>query len=100
MPYIFIEDDAYDAETMGDAADVVERSEFDGACAERDELRTQRDEAVARADDLDRELKDTRDRYARHVITAAEIKQRAEHDTKKDGRPQSFEELFANRTSD
>lgn len=100
MPYIFIEDDAYDEESMGAPADVVERDEFSRVEEERDQYRNDRDAAVKRADELDAELRDTKDRYARHIITAAEIQKRTERDTRKDGRPQSFKELFEMRTSD
>ena len=100
MPYVFIDEENYDEESMGGAADVVERAELDTVLTERDELRVQRDDAVARVDSLTNELNEVKDRYARHVISGAEIRQRAMVDTRKDSRPQSFDELFSQRTSD
>lgn len=98
MPYIFIEDDVFDPESMGEAADVVTREEFSTVEQERDALRTERDEAVGMVDTLNAELKDARDRYARHVITNGEIVNRARKDVIENGTAQSFEELFSDRT--
>ena len=98
MPYIYIEDDVYDSESMGEAADVVTREEFSTVEQERDTLRTERDEAVGMVDTLNAELKDARDRYARHVITNGEIVNRARTDVMENGTAQSFEELFSDRT--
>lgn len=98
MPYIFIEDENFDEESMGAPADVVTRDEFNTLAQDRDDLRTQRDEAVALADNLSAELKDARDRYARHVITNGEIMNRVKRDVIENGTAQSFEELFTDRT--
>ena len=98
MPYVFIEDENFDEESMGAPADVVTRDEFNTLAQDRDDLRTQRDEAVALADNLSAELKDARDRYARHVITNGEIMNRVKDDVIENGTAQSFEELFTDRT--
>lgn len=94
MPYLFIEDENYDSETMGAPADVVERSELDAVIAERDEVRAERDAAAVSIETLTGELADLRDKYTRHIISGATVVKRAEEDAKKDSRPQSFEELF------
>lgn len=98
MPYVFIEDENFDEESMGAPADVVTREEFNTLEADRDDLRVQRDEAVALADNLSAELQDARDRYARHVITNGEIMNRVKKDVIENGTAQSFEELFTDRT--
>lgn len=98
MPYVFIEDENFDEESMGAPADVVTREEFNTLEQDRDDLRVQRDEAVALADNLSAELQDARDRYARHVITNGEIMNRVKKDVIENGTAQSFEELFTDRT--
>lgn len=98
MPYVFIDDENFDEESMGAPADVVTREDFNTLQQDRDDLRVQRDEAVALADSLSAELKDARDRYARHVITNGEIMSRVKQDVMENGTAQSFEELFTDRT--
>lgn len=98
MPYVFIDDENFDEESMGAPADVVTREDFNTLQQDRDDLRVQRDEAVALADNLSAELKDARDRYARHVITNGEIMNRVKRDVIENGTAQSFEELFTDRT--
>lgn len=98
MPYVFIEDENFDEESMGAPADVVTRDEFNTLAQDRDDLRVQRDEAVALADNLSAELHAARDRYARHVITNGEIMNRVKQDVIENGTAQSFEELFTDRT--
>lgn len=98
MPYVFIDDENFDEESMGAPADVVTREDFSTLQQDRDDLRVQRDEAVALADNLSDELKDARDRYARHVITNGEIMNRVKQDVIENGTAQSFEELFTDRT--
>lgn len=98
MPYIFIADDVYDVDSMGEAADVVSRDEIIAIEQERDTLRSERDEAVGMVDTLNAELKDARDRYARHVITNGEIINRAKQDVMGNGTAQSFADLFEDRT--
>lgn len=98
MPYVFIDDENFDEESMGAPADVVTREDFSTLQQDRDDLRAQRDEAVALADNLSAELKDARDRYARHVITNGEIMNRVKQDVIENGTAQSFEELFTDRT--
>ena len=97
MPYVFIDDENFDEESMGTPADVVTREDFNTLQQDRDDLRVQRDEAVALADNLSAELKDARDRYARHVITNGEIMNRVKQDGIENGTAQSFEELFTDR---
>lgn len=98
MPYVFIDDENFDEESMGAPADVVTREDFNTLQQDRDDLRVQRDEAVALADNLSAEVKDARDRYARHVITNGEIMNRVKRDVIENGTAQSFEELFTDRT--
>lgn len=98
MPYVFIDDENFDEESMGAPADVVTREDFNTLQQDRDDLCVQRDEAVALADNLSAELKDARDRYARHVITNGEIMNRVKQDVIENGTAQSFEELFTDRT--
>lgn len=98
MPYVFIDDENFDEESMGAPANVVTREDFNTLQQDRDDLRVQRDEAVALADNLSAELKDARDRYARHVITNGEIMNRVKRDVIENGTAQSFEELFSDRT--
>lgn len=98
MPYVFIDDENFDEESMGAPADVVTREDFNTLQQDRDDLRVQRDEAVALADNLSAELKDARDRYARHVITNGEIMNQVKQDVIENGTAQSFEELFTDRT--
>mgnify|MGYP001151737239 CR=1 FL=1 len=95
MPYVFIDDENFDEESMGAPADVVTREDFNTLQQDRDDLRVQ---AVALADNLSAELKDARDRYARHVITNGEIMNRVKQDVIENGTAQSFEELFSDRT--
>lgn len=97
MPYVFIDDENFDEESMGAPADVVTREDFNTLQQDRDDLRAQRDEAVALADNLSAEVKDARDRYARHVITNGEIMNRVKQDVIENGTAQSFEELFTDR---
>ena len=97
MPYIFIADDVYDVDSMGEAADVVSRDEITAIEQECDTLRSERDEAVGMVDTLNAELKDARDRYARHVITNGEIINRAKQDVVENGTAQSFADLFEDR---
>lgn len=98
MPYVFIDDENFDEESMGAPADVVTREDFNALQQDRDDLCVQRDEAVALADNLSAELKDARARYARHVITNGEIMNRVKQDAIENGTAQSFEELFTDRT--
>lgn len=98
MPYVFIDDENFDEKSMGAPADVVTREDFNTLQQDRDDLRVQRDEAVALADNLSAELKDARDRYAHHVITNGEIMNRVKQDVIENGTAQSFEELFTDRT--
>ena len=98
MPYVFIDDENFDEESMGAPADVVTREDFNTLQQDRDDLRVQRDEAGALADTLSAEVKDARDRYARHVITNGEIMNRVKQDVIENGTAQSFEELFTDRT--
>ena len=60
MPYIFVEELPEDAQE----ADVVERSELDSAITERDEARSQRDEAIERAAAAESDLEKQREKYA------------------------------------
>lgn len=97
MPYIFVQDDMFDADTM-EVADVVERSAYTQLEGERDALRGERDKAVETIDNLNNELKEANDRYATHVITAAQAVNRVKRDVFENSTSQSFKELFSKRT--
>lgn len=98
MPYIFVDDEHYDEDSMGAAADVVSRDDYSLLEKDRDELRTERDAAAERIGNLESELKESKDRYAKHVISAGAMVNRAKKDVIENGTAQSFKELFAQRT--
>lgn len=65
MPYVFVEELPEDAEE----ADVVERSELDSTITERDEARSQRDEAIERAEAAESDLEKQREKYANTFLS-------------------------------
>lgn len=101
MAYVWREELA-DGETE---ADVVSREEYDTVITERDDLITERDTLVGQRDDLlnraetaEANYRDAQNKYADAFITsAARAKADQEDDVKRDGKMQSFEELFGTR---
>ena len=65
MPYIFVEELGEDMEE----ADVVERSELDSAILERDDARSQRDEAIERASRAESDLAAQKEKYANTFLS-------------------------------
>lgn len=94
MPYVFKE--VLDDEEV--EADVVTRDEYDVAIRERDELMTQRDDAITRAETAEAGWQEARNKYADAFLTSpARVKQEQAADAKRDGTPQTFAELFASK---
>lgn len=94
MPYVFREELMEDEQ----AADVVERSDYDAILQDRDELMVQRDDAIARAETAERGWEEARNKYADAFLTSpARVKQEQESDVKRDGTVVSYEQLFADR---
>lgn len=94
MPYVFKE--MLDDEEV--EADVIERKDYDAVIEERDMLITQRDEAINRAEIAERGWQESKNKYADAFLTSpARVKSDQNNDVKRDGLPQSFEELFSNR---
>ena len=94
MPYYF-----YEEELEGyEAADVVERSEHDAVIKELDEVRTQRDAAISRAEAAEAGWAEAKEKYANAFLTTpARIKKEMEEHVKEDGRPKTYAELFGMR---
>ena len=91
MPYVWREE----AEEGDDVRDVVERSEYDAVIVERDELMTQRDGLIERAEAAEEGWRQSRNKYADAFITsAARAKQDQRKDVKEDGKPSTFGDLF------
>ena len=91
MPYVWREE----AEEGDDVRDVVERSEYDAVIVERDELMTQRDGLIERAEAAEEGWRQSRNKYADAFITsAARAKQDRGKDVKEDGKPSTFGDLF------
>lgn len=67
MPYIYVEEVAEDMEV----ADVVERSEYDKVIEERDAYEKQRDDAIAKVSDAEKEVRDTKAKYADYILGGA-----------------------------
>lgn len=95
MAYIYYDDDNI-PEGM-EAADVVERSEYDTVITERDEIITQRDSAIERAEIAEKGWEESRNKYADAFLTSpARVKQEQEEDIKYDGKTPTttFSDLF------
>ena len=93
MPYFYSEDEVEGFEPV----DAVLRSEYDAIITERDEIQSQRDEAITRAEDVETELSKLRDKYASTFLStpnSATAQQKA--DVIKDGKTPttSFSQLF------
>lgn len=93
MPYFYSEDEVEGFEPV----DAVPREDYDAIITERDEIQSQRDEAITRAEDVETELSKLRDKYASTFLStpnSAKAKQKA--DVIKDGKTPttSFKQLF------
>lgn len=94
MPYIFKEI----LDEGEEEAAVVGRDEFEAVIEERDRLMTQRDELVDRAEAAEAGWAAARNKYADAFLTSpARVKREQEDDVKRDGRPQTYDELWAAR---
>lgn len=94
MPYVWRDE----AEDGDDVRDVVDRAEYDAVIVERDELMTQRDGLIERAEAAEEGWRQSRNKYADAFITsAARAKQDQKKDVKEDGKPSTFAELFGTR---
>lgn len=94
MPYVF-------KEVLTDEdveADVVERQDYEAVIQERDQLMTQRDEAIGRAEIAEKGWEESRNKYADAFLTSpARVKKEQSSDVKRDRLPQTFNELFQRR---
>lgn len=91
MPYVYREE-------LGEGeveADVVERADYDAVIVERDELVTQRDTLIERAETAEKGWAESRNKYADAFLTSpARIKKEQEEDVRRDGLPHSYQQLF------
>ena len=94
MPFVFkevLEDEEVEA-------DVVTREDYDAVIQERDQLMTQRDEAIGRAEVAEAGWAESRNKYADAFLTSpARVKREQSSDVKRDRLPQTFDELFQRR---
>lgn len=96
MGYFWYEDE--DAPEGMEAADVVERSQYDAVITERDELVTQRDQLIERAQVAEDGWRDARNKYADAFITSqSRIMSDQRGDVAKDGKMQTFDELWSSK---
>lgn len=101
MPYVFKEV----LEEGEEEAQVYSPEDYDAVITERDALVTERDGLITQRDTLieqvsaaERERDEAKNKYADAFITSpARMKRDQEDDVQKDGRPSSYEELFAER---
>lgn len=94
MPYVFKEE----LEEGEVESDVVERGEYDAVLQERDQLMTQRDDAISRAEIAERGWEESRNKYADAFLSSpARAKREQEGNVKKDGTVRSYKQLFEER---
>ena len=94
MPYVFKEE----LEEGEVESDVVERGEYDAVLQERDQLMTQRDDAISRAEIAERGWEESRNKYADAFLSSpARAKREQEDNVKKDGTVRSYKQLFEER---
>lgn len=94
MPYVFMEELGEGME----AADVVERDEYETLKTERDVFELERDENAQRIDTLKAELESAKAKFAEAFLTEpTKMKARQSEDIKQDGRATSYSELFTGR---
>lgn len=95
MPYVFVEE----LEEGVEGADVVERSEYEQLRASVDELASQRDTLIERAETAEKDAREARDKYAHAFITSPQrIKEENSRDVRRESRPSTYSELFAGRS--
>lgn len=96
MPYVYYEDGS--VPEGAEVADVVPRSDYDGIVTERDELISTRDGLADQLSVTQEDLRVSREKYARAVLTSAQqVKAAQVHDVRRDSGPQTFAQLFARR---
>lgn len=96
MPYVLFEDDQVPEGMV--AADVIPRADYDALLAERDELVTSRDGLADQLSVTQEDLRVSREKYAKAVLTSAQqVKAAQERDVRRDSGPQTFAQLFARR---
>ena len=89
MPYVF-----YDELPEGlEAAEAVSTKDYD-------ELVNKNADLASQLDQMGRDLREARKKYADAFTTANKVVKRHDTDTRKDSGPHSFTELFAKRTGD
>ena len=94
MPYIFVEE----PEDGVEYAEVVSVEDFNALQASFDDMVSQRDAAIERAEAGETEAKRMKDKYAnRFLTTAAQAKRDLKDDVERDSGPRSFAELFRER---
>lgn len=94
MPYVFKET----LENEEVEADVVTREDYDAIIQERDQLMTQRDEAISRAETAEAGWAESRNKYADAFLTSpARVKEEQSKDVKRDRLPQTYQQLFERR---
>lgn len=93
MAYFWYDEEA--APEGMEAADVVERSQYDAVITERDELVTQRDQLIERAQVAEDGWRDARNKYADAFITNRDrVLTDQNDDVRKDGTIQTFDQLW------
>lgn len=96
MPYVLFEDDQVPEGMV--AADVIPRADYDALLVERDELLTSRDGLADQLSVTQEDLRVSREKYAKAVLTSAQqVKAAQERDVRRDSGPQTFAQLFARR---
>lgn len=96
MPFVYY-DDGEVPEGM-EVADVVPRGDYDAIVTERDELVTTRDGLAEQLSVTQDDLRVSREKYAKAVLTSAQqVKAAQERDVRRDSGPQTFAQLFARR---
>lgn len=90
MPYIYIEEVADGMEV----ADVVERSEYDKVVEERDAYEKQRDDAIAKINDAEKEVREAKAKYADYILSGSNQQQKPTESKKIEHGALSARELF------
>lgn len=97
MPYIWKDELGENEE----AVDVVTRDDYNGIISERDAAISERDTAIDRAVMAENAVKEANQKYADHFFNTnpESIKNWQNEDVKKDGTPQTFNQLFEEKGS-
>lgn len=90
MPYIYIEEVADGMEV----ADVIERSEYDKVVEERDAYEKQRDDAIAKINDAEKEVREAKAKYADYILSGSGQQQKPTEPKKIEHGALSARELF------